>query len=93
MLQDVLVLGLGPVGIGILRSLKKCGSLNVFGVVFDPAAEKGRLTRLCRVLHWADPKYHENEFISTLSKWAKNREKAIVFVTRDEEVHLLALLS
>lgn len=87
---DVLVLGLGPVGIGILRSLKKCGGIRVFGVVLDPETEKGRFTRLCTVLHWANPKYREDEFIRTLIQWAENREKVIVFTTRDEEVHLLA---
>ncbi len=87
---DVLVLGLGPVGIGILRSLRKCGGIRIFGVVLEPETEKGRFTRLCTVLHWANPKYREDEFIRTLIQWAEDREKVIVFTTRDEEVHLLA---
>jgi len=87
---DVLVLGLGPVGIGILRDLRRCRGIRVYGVVFDPSSEKGQFSRLCKTLRWADPKHDEDGFINAMLLWSEHREKVVVFVTRDEEVYCLA---
>ncbi len=87
---DVLVLGLGPGGLGILRSLQGCDDIRKYGVTFNPLTEKGRLTRLCSVLSWPDPRSDEDGFAASLIRWAEQREKVIVFPTRDDEVFWLA---
>lgn len=87
---DVLILGLGVGGIGTLRILKHCPEVRVYGVVFDAENEKGRFTRLCKVLKWPDPKHDNDGFMNELLRWAEQREKIVVFATRDEEVYWLA---
>lgn len=87
---DVLVLGLGPGGLGILRSLRGYDHIRNYGVTFNPLTEKGRLTRLCKVLSWPDPRQNKDGFAASLLRWTEDREKVIVFPTRDDEVFWLA---
>ncbi len=87
---DVLVLGLGPVGLGILRSLKKYPNIRNYGVVFNPRTERGNFTNRCNILRWTDPKLDEPGFRKSLIQWSENRKNVIVFATRDEEVFWLA---
>ncbi len=86
----MLILGLGPVGIGILRALRQYEDINLYGAVLAPGAEKGRFTKCCKVLSWPDPKSDESRFLQKFLQWAALREKLVVFATRDEEVYWLA---
>ncbi len=87
---DILVLGLGPGGLGILRSLRGYDDIRKYGVIFNPLTEKGRRTRLCNVLSWPDPRENKDGFAASLIRWIQDREKVIIFPTRDDEVFWLA---
>jgi len=87
---DVLILGMGPTGIGILRSLRQYDDLAIFGAVMDRRAEKGQFSKFCTMLYWPDPKLDAIGFQKKFLDWAALREKVVVFATRDDEVYWLA---
>lgn len=88
--MSVLVLGLGPGGIGIVRSLSFIDKLQIVGVCFDRKKERGYFTRLCQVVEWPDPQKNEMIFLENMHKFGNKKDIIILFFTRDEEVLFFA---
>jgi D-aspartate ligase len=88
----VLVLGIGPNGLGIVRALRHCNDLDVWAVNIN-GSDPGRFTRFAKILNWKYPENDLSEFQTRLYDLNANHEKTILFPTRDIEIYLLAELS
>ncbi len=87
--NPAVVLGLGPTGLALVRSLGRRG-VEVRGVGLT-RFETGFFSRYCKPLGVADPRKEEEYLLDLMIKFGKEiKQKAVLFATGDEYLIFLA---